>query len=341
MSRILVLTGGRASVGPYGVDKMEDLGHALLEVAPAHSRVHRKVRDVIEHRSGRPIDKTIRSLTKVPRADIVLAFLEREALAASWAKANGMPPYSRKPLVMFACWLADELQTMPDDQRQDVVRQYRGVDLILVWSRNQIDILVNAGFSRDRVEAVSFGFAPELFPVASAEHRNGMVAIGSDRGRDYPTLLAAVRGSGLLVDLYTGEGNIRALDVPDEVTCHGPVPFDEYRRLVAGAAVVVVPTRTMAYPSGQTVALEAAATGACVVVSDTPAMREYFSDKTAVMVRPGDVNGWRSALEQIAQDEVAQRGLGERAQTDVRSRFTYLQMWQEVDAIFRSRGWAR
>lgn len=62
------------------------------------------------------------------------------------------------------------------------------------------------------------------------------------------------------------------------MTFHGRVPFTEYRRLVDTASVVTVPIHALAYPTGQTVALEAAGTGACLVPTDTPAMRENCPD---------------------------------------------------------------
>lgn len=340
MTRCLVLTGGLASSGPYGIDKLHtDLGYELIEVAPATTRLHRKIRDVVEHRSGRPIDKTLRSLRKAASADIVLAFLEKQALAASWAKAHGLPPYAGRPLVMLSCWLADELRNLPRDDRAAVVGQYRGVDLTLVWSTNQIDILVDAGFPAEGVEAINFGFAPELFPAADPAARTGIVAVGSDRGRDYPTLFEAVRGTGIRVDVYAGEGNIQGARLPDEVNFRGRVPFDEYRDVVSGAGVVAIPTRELAYPTGQTVALEAGATGACLVLTDTPAMREYFSDETAVMVPPGDVAGWREALRELERDPGRLASLGARARAHVRSQFTYLQMWEQVDGLIRARDW--
>lgn len=339
MPQLLVLTGGLARVGPYGIDKMRDLGYELLEVEPAGSRAHRKVRDVVEHRLGQPVDKTVRSLRLAARADVVLAFLEKEALSAAWAKRRGVRPYAGKPLVMLACWLADELRRMGRDERDAVVRRYRGVDLTMVWSSNQVDVLEDAGFPAGSVVAIPFGYAPGLFPAADPDSRAGVVSVGSDRGRDYPTLLEAARGTGIRIDLYAGPGNVNGADLPDEVTFHGRVPYARYRQIVSTASVVVVPTHELAYPTGQTVALEAAGTGACLILTDTPAMREYFTDATAIMVRPGDVAGWRDALRLVDADPELRRDLGERAGEHVRSGFTYLQMWQQVDALLRQRGW--
>lgn len=340
MTRCLILFDGHASNGPYGIDKLQGFGYQLLEVEPAKHRLHVKTRDIAEHRTGRPLDKTIRSVPKAASADIVLAFLERQALTASWLKIRRIPPYSSKPLAMMACWLADELRTMPADACRTIAKQYAGVDLTMVWSTNQIDILVDAGFAADTVEAIPFGFAPEMYPSVRPETRNGgMIAVGSDRGRDYPTLLRAMTLIDHELDLYCKEGNLQGHAVPPNVHFHGTVPYSEYRRLLRTATLVAIPTRELAYPTGQTVALEAAGTGAAVVVTDTPAMREYFSSETAIMVAPGDVEGWRDALTELSKNAELRANLGQRASTHVHSRFTYRQMWKRVDDLFRVRDW--
>ena len=342
MTRCLVLFDGLASIGPYGIDKLPQFGYELLEVRPARSRFHAKARDVLEHRTGRPIDKAIRSVPKVLGADIVLAFLERQALFPSWLKSHRIPPYSSKPLAMLACWLADELINMPASKRRAVANQYSGVDLTMVWSTNQVDILVDAGFREDSVEAIPFGFAPELYPVADPATRSeSMVAVGSDRGRDYPTLLKAMREIDGHLDLYCREGNLQGHPVPPNVRFHGTVPYEEYQRIIRTSGLIAVPTRVMAYPTGQTVALEAAGTGAVIVLTDTPAMREYFSESTAVMIPPYDQDGWRDALTQLANDPGRRADLGRKAAAHVHSRFTYLKMWERVHELFCERGWVQ
>lgn len=340
MPRCLVLFEGRASLGPYGIDMLEDFGYELVEVPPAETRLHRKLRDVAEHRLGVPLDKTLRSAHKVSGVDVVLAFLERQALAASWLKVHHVPPYSSKPLAMLACWLADELRTLPADDRRATARRYAGVDLTMVWSTNQIDILADAGFRPDRVEAISFGFAPGLFPFVDPLERDSTIAaIGSDRGRDYPTLLRAVGGTDLAMSLYCRDDNLEGALLPHGVRFLGTVPFEEYRAVLSRVGVVAVPTKVMAYPTGQTVALEAAASGVAVVLTDTPAMREYFPEDAAMFVAPGDSDGWRTALRSLRDDDELRAELGRRGAQHVRSQYTYQAMWRQVDLLFRSRGW--
>ena len=74
-------------------------------------------------------------------------------------------------------------------------------------------------------------------------------------------------------------------------------------------------------------ALEAAGTGACLVLTDTPAMREYFDDESAVFVSPGDTDGWRRALTELTSDAEKRRRLGRNAAALVGTHFTYTDMW--------------
>lgn len=339
-TRCLVLTGGSAADGPYGIDKLGALGYELAEVKSAGHCLHRKARDVVEHRTGMPLDKTLRSAPRAWKSDLVLAFLEREALTAAALARRGVPPYANRPLAMICCWLADELREMPSESRRRAASRYKGVDLTIVFSENQIDILVDAGFPEGSVEAVPFGFADETFTPQPFDARSpSITAVGFDRGRDYATLMEAVRGTNLRIDLYCKPENIAGLHLPNSVEFHGVVPFDRYRQAVSSAQIVAVPTREMAYPSGQTVALEAGATGACLVLTKTPALSEYFTDGTALLCAPGDVQSWREALLRAAEDSELRERLGAAAADHIRSRFTYTQMWKRVDDLFRERGW--
>lgn len=339
MPRILVLTVGSARNGPYGIDKLQDLGYELFESSPARTKLHRKLRDVVEHRIGFPVDKTLRSLPQMAKIDAVLAFLESEAILASALKRRHIIPYARRPLAMFACWLADDLRKLPEEQRLAYAKRYQGVDLTLVWSENQLDILTSSGFREESVAAIPFGFAPELFaPVSQSRKTNDIVSVGLDRGRDFPTLVEAVRGTELTIDLYCHLSSNQIDTLPPNVRYHGKVPYEEYRKVISQTKIMVVPTKEMSYPSGQTVALEAGATGACLVLSDTPALREYFSEDTAFLVPPGDIGAWQDALLGMTNNPSLRARLGSAAAHMIQEKYTYIQMWRKVDELFRDRG---
>jgi len=92
-----------------------------------------------------------------------------------------------------------------------------------------------------------------------------------------------------------------------------------------------VPTKVRAYPTGQTVLLEAMALARCCVVTDTPAMRDYVEDdETALLVPPGDPVALRDAIERAYDDEDLRRRIGVAARRSVEARFDCVAMWERI-----------
>ncbi len=106
----------------------------------------------------------------------------------------------------------------------------------------------------------------------------GVVAVGGDSRRDYATLIAAARMSGIPLTLVCFPRNIAGLDLPAAVTLRSNIPHGEYRSLLHTADLVVTPTVAPAYPSGQSVVLEAMSMGRATLTTDSAAMREYVTD---------------------------------------------------------------
>lgn len=341
MAKIAVLCSGQADDGQYGVNLLSSkLGHTLLDVPNAHFSVHKKVRDVLEHRLGFPLDKAIRSLPHISSANVLLCFLENYAIFPSLLKQQRVPPFSNTPIAMISCWLAEEIRHLPYEERKTIVKKYAGVDLNFVFSENQIDILVDSGFSREHVESVNFGFAPELFSFKADAHRPlQLSAVGFDRGRDYATLIEAVRPLPVELHLYTRPEIIAGIDLPENVRFHGTIPFETYIETLHSSDIVAVPTVELAYPTGQTVALEAAATGAALLLTDSKAMRYYFSDNTARFVEEGNVDAWRKSIVDLTNNPEESRALGTRAAHHVHANLKYINMWMSIEESFKTRGW--
>src|SRR5687768_4994902 len=100
-------TAGEApSPLPYGVDVLEGLGFELSGVALPEGRRWREVRDVVDHRAGFPVAPALLGLPAAWRADLVLALLERQGMLPGLLRRTPLPPYGRRPLVIWSCWLA-------------------------------------------------------------------------------------------------------------------------------------------------------------------------------------------------------------------------------------------
>lgn len=325
---------------PYEVDALSESGFDLRPHGRSGGRVVTKLRDVAEHRLGYPVQAAIRALPDVARADLVIALLEQEAVLASGLKGRGLPPYGGTPLMVWSCWLADEIGRADRDRRRALHRQFRHADLIAHLSRRETETLVDAGFSEEQLVPMTYGVSHRYYQPGREEDRDlDIVAIGQDRGRDYATLFAAIDGTDLMLDLVCRPENLAGLRVPDNVRVHGLIPHEQYRAMLRRTKVMAVPTKVLAYPTGSSVALEASASGCCVLATDTPAMSDYINDgMSGLLIPPGDSTSWREALLRLREDDATRRRLGEGARRSVEETFNAEHMWAELAGEMRTRG---
>jgi hypothetical protein len=334
--------GHASTAKPYGVDRLEERGLKLLQAPGPTTRLGQKTQDVLDHRAGFPVAGPLRGVANIAQADLTLALLEQYTRLAVILRRHFVPPFRGRPLVTTSCWLGERLVRADAEARRHLVHQYGLVDLVTVWSHNQVEILEDAGFRMGSVRAIPFGVNAEWFTLETGARPIDVLAVGMDAGRDYATLMDAVRGQDVRVLLVCNEANLRGLEVPTNVTIHGPVPHHEYRALLQRAKLVVVPTKSLAYPTGQSVTLEASACGACVVVTDTLPMREYVQQGvTGTLVPEGDPAALLAALTGLLADDERRERLAWAGAERVRSCFTTRVMWDAVAELLVEHGWVR
>ena len=73
---------------PYGVDALEEVGWSLHGARRAVDPRWSRLRDVVEHRAGYPVEQTLRGAREAQRSDVVLALLERQGAAASLSEVG-------------------------------------------------------------------------------------------------------------------------------------------------------------------------------------------------------------------------------------------------------------
>lgn len=355
MTRTVVLTEhdldqwqSRYAVGdapaplPYGVNALAAQGFRLRGTSQASGRVGTKLRQVAEHRSGMVLERGLRATPAVAGSDLVIALLENQAMLPGLLKGAKVPPFASTPLVIWSCWLADDIRSASTERRAWLRRRIASADLITHLSRHETEIFTDLGIPQERLFPVTYGVSHEFYtPDPETTRDLDLLAVGQDRGRDYATLIDAVRGTDLTLDIVCRAENLAGIDLPANVRVHGTVPLRTYRQLLRRARVVAVPTRDLAYPTGSSVALEAASTGCAVVVTGTRAMRDYFvDDVNARLVAEGDVDGWRATLTELRQDSAQRDRLGQAARSNVTGRFNADHMWTEIATVLRDRGLA-
>jgi glycosyltransferase involved in cell wall biosynthesis len=93
----------------------------------------------------------------------------------------------------------------------------------------------------------------------------------------------------------------------------------------------LVVTHVLGYPTGQSVLLEAMASGRPCIVTDAPAIRDYVeADRTALLVPPHDVDALVDTLRGALADPARLAAVGRAAREAVEASFTAAQMWDTV-----------
>jgi glycosyltransferase involved in cell wall biosynthesis len=329
------LAGHPLVSGPYRVDLLDELGFELRTVLPARGPVHRKLRDVVEHRAGLDMDMAVRGIPEALRADAVLAMFERRARFVARLRRRRLRPYARVPLWAVSCWWAEELLHMDDGERARVARDIEGMDGIIVFSANQQAIFADAGVPPAKVHTVDFGVDADFYsPRPNSGNRFQVLSAGVDRGRDFESLVsAATLVPDARFDIFTQTGRI-AGPLPANVTVHSPVDIATHRDNIRAADLVVVPTHDLAYPTGQSVLLEAAACGKCVAVTSTRAMAEYIDDGVTALSMPlHDPRGMAEVIRKALRDEASRTAIGAAARQAVVDHFNFRRMWTEIGSL--------
>jgi glycosyltransferase involved in cell wall biosynthesis len=322
---------------PYRIDHLAEHGIALRWTdrpatgAPGRGPAGRPPR---RRPPGLP-DHVHQVLVQAPslaRSDAVLAMFESSAHPYGILRTM-LPAARRPPLAVLSCWLPEVLADASPRRRDLYRRAYRTVDVLYHFSRNQAELLeAQLDLPAERVRYLAYGVDHERFrPDAPSSPGTHVLAVGRDRGRDWPTLLAALAATAVPARVLCRPDELAGLPIPPNVTVVGPVDRDAYRAELLAARAVLVVTRVVGYPSGQSVLLEAMAAGRACVATATPALADYLEPgRTALTVPPRDVGALCEALGAIQRGEVDLEGLGRAGRAAVEDRFTARAMWATV-----------
>ncbi|MGO9294282.1 MAG: glycosyltransferase family 4 protein [Streptosporangiaceae bacterium] len=143
--------------------------------------------------------------------------------------------------------------------------------------------------------------------------------------------MEAVRIARVPLTLACNPRNIAGLDLPRDVTVLSNLSHQDYRSLVLSADLVVTPTVAPAYPSGQTVMLEAMSMGRATLTTDSAAIRDYVTNEIdGVLVPPRDPEAMAELIVNLLPDSPRLEALGYAASETVRKRFSLDLLWRQV-----------
>lgn len=273
-------------------------------------------------------------------ADVALSIFENIGLGFARWQRLALSSGHVVPHIMLTCWLAEHCQHMSPSQLRSVRRSIHAVSTIAVFSANQASILQERlGVNPERIAVVPFGVDSEYYSEANSDQvgGGGLLAVGGDSCRDYATLLEAVRMADVPLTLVCYPRNIDGLDLPPRTTLLSGIPHCEYRQLLRAADLVVTPTVAPAYPSGQSVVLEAMSMRKATLTTDSLAMRDYVTDGVdGALIPPSNPVHMAEAIRGLLADDAQRQYLGQAAVKTVRERFSLTHFWQSVGGLLKS-----
>jgi glycosyltransferase involved in cell wall biosynthesis len=280
--------------------------------------------------------------------DAIVTWSERLSLALM--ALDALRP-GGKPHVAMLYWFSRPSVRVP-------MRAFGGKSLqaIVTWPTVQRAYAIDTlGLDPSKLYLVKH-FVDQLFwAPPDRDHETDMICGAGAEMRDYPTLLAALRGTGLRCHIATDHvrvdrfGFARRLSADSflgsasaDVTI-GRKSVTELRELYARSRFVVVPLRESDTDNGVTVILEAMAMGKPVICSRTQGQVDVIQDGvTGILVPVGDPEALRRAMVDLWNDPERARAMGARGRAYIEEHHTLDKFCRDVrarvDAALEGRG---
>jgi len=180
--------------------------------------------------------------------------------------------------------------------------QLRLVDRNVVYSRAWIDAQPEP--VRERAVFAPLPADGDFDDVHSARD-DGYVFAGGGAGRDFATLIEALRDSPLRLRIVTFSPATLGWtgELPSNVDVEWTMPLPQFLDRLAGARIVVVPLRDGSSDFGQTTVVQALSLGKPVVATRSPGVVDYVHhEREGLLVEAGDVAGLSAAVLRLEAD---------------------------------------
>lgn len=213
----------------------------------------------------------------------------------------------------------------------------RNLHSVVTWSSVQRRALIERlRYPSERVYLIRH-YVDQVFYSPRPAETDMICAVGAEM-RDYVTLLAALRGTGLRCHIATDHvripGRFRLLNDrrvaigalgarSDSHITQGRLPLTELRELYARSRFVVVPLLPSDTDNGVTVILEAMAMGKPVICSRTRGQVDVIREGvTGLYVPVGDAAALRAAILSLWNDPLRAQEMGRNARAWIEKHHT-------------------
>lgn len=289
--------GKAPDLAPYGFHLAKDFVSSLTFSTSHNEAFHSKIlRKVFNRLLGFDLFHAFRNRKKFEECDIAWTMTENEFLGLLFLKTFFKNKYNKKVICQII-WFANYYKP----SLRNRFKQYlmKNADVVLTHSNRCLPILEKV-LPNQNVMLMHFGVSPSCFPIIPPsfaqldENKIKIFSAGNDKTRDWKTILDAFgnddRFEVTIVCKWIEE---KLVGKYRNVTLLSNPTMQDFHEHYINSSFVVVSMFENVF-SGITVALEAIATGACLVSSDTGGINTYFDDTEVFYFPVGDAESLRN-----------------------------------------------
>jgi glycosyltransferase involved in cell wall biosynthesis len=301
---------------PYGYFWAEQHGCAIeySQDAP-ESRLGQLFRLGVRWLLGFDFVHAWRNRRGIGNAEIVWTHTESQHLAVLLLLSRRRPP-NRPRVIAQSVWLFDGWDRFWAPRRRLFTRLIAGADALTVMSPENLQ-RARALFPRHRSRLMPYGIAADGMvrrPPGGAHRPFRVLSLGSDRHRDWATLVAAVEARPDCELRIVAPRLPAALTRAPNVTLVHPRAQDELAALYDWADLVALALKPNLHASGITVIEEATVFGVPVVCTDTGGLTAYFTEPEIRYVPAANPDALRGVIAELSRDDTERCRMVERAQ---------------------------
>jgi glycosyltransferase involved in cell wall biosynthesis len=214
----------------------------------------------------------------------------------------------------------DSLFTLPERRHKafQISLNLRLADHVIGYSESQAALWRRAfPASADKLDSMTYPIDLDFYRQhMPRDVGDRVISVGRDIGRDYSTLVKANAAAGTTLHLITLPYLVPDNAVSaDHIHLHQDIAYEKLFSLYKESFVAVVPLKSsFQYPAGIRAVMEAAAVGVPCICTDTPVLREYFTDKHEILYyQPGDTQELAHKIRLLYSDRELRRKLAQNA----------------------------
>jgi glycosyltransferase involved in cell wall biosynthesis len=192
--------------------------------------------------------------------------------------------------------------------------QLRFVDRNVVYSQAWIDAQPQA--VRGRAVFMPLPADGDFGSLRAAARDDGYVFAGGGAGRDFATLIEALRDTHVPLRIVTFGPKTLGWSgpLPSNVEVEWAMPLAAFQQRLAAARIVAVTLHDARSDFGQTTVVQALSVGKPVVATRSPGVVDYVHDgREGLLIEAGDVAACRVAVLRLDADDELRQACGRRA----------------------------